>query len=56
MSFNIYQRITDEIKQGSMKRGSPEDFIQIIQKHFAGKLSAVENDELQVDTGSCFRI
>lgn len=33
-----------------MKRGSPEDFVQIIQKHFDGKLSAVENDELQVDT------
>ena len=56
ISFIIYQRITDEIKQGSIKRGSSEDFVQIIQKHFDGKLSAVETDELQVDTGSCFRI
>ncbi|XP_052087457.1 protein CMSS1-like [Mytilus californianus] len=48
------KRITEELKEGSSKRGSAEQLVQVIEKHFDGKLSAVEQDEMKLDTGHDF--
>ena len=49
----LFQRkITEELKAKGDKPSDVEDFIKFMNKHFEGKLSAVECDEVELDTGN----
>ncbi|XP_060558981.1 protein CMSS1-like isoform X2 [Ruditapes philippinarum] len=48
------KRITDELKEKGDKPGRPEDFVGFLDKHFGGKLTAVERDEIALDTEKNF--
>ncbi|XP_045196350.2 protein CMSS1-like [Mercenaria mercenaria] len=43
------KKITDELKEKGDKPGSPEDFVSFLKKHFGGKLTPVEWDEIELD-------
>lgn len=52
--FAYLQKITTELKEkGDSSRATPTDIVGLISKHFEGKLSAVEWDELKLDPGLC---
>lgn len=49
--FFFQKKITDELKEKGDIPGKPEDLVKFIKKHFEGKLTPVEWDEIDVDTG-----
>lgn len=45
------KRITDELKEKGDNPGTPADFVGYLKKHFGGKLTTIECDEIELDTG-----
>lgn len=39
------------MKEKGDNPGCPEDFVSFLDKHFGGKLTTVERDEIALDTG-----
>ncbi|XP_062577120.1 protein CMSS1-like [Saccostrea cucullata] len=51
------KKITTELKEkGKSSRASPTDVIDLLSKHFEGKLSPVELDEIKLDPDSDFYV
>lgn len=49
--YFFQKKITDELKEKGDIPGKPEDLVKFLKKHFEGKLTPVEWDEIDVDTG-----